>query len=211
MKYSAVIAGGGTGSRMNLGFNKIFCKRNGRTVIEDAMSLFIEDRDCTEVILVCDEEDYRRHVKGEIPPKLRIVKGGGERQDSVACGLALVQEAVVMIHDGARPDLEKESLDCLKDAMTREKAALLAVLCKDTIKVVKDGYVKETLTRSSLRAAQTPQAFDTQLLRECFAKAAADGYYGTDDASVVERYSDVPVAVVAGTYSNRKITTPDDL
>ena len=95
--------------------------------------------------------------------------------------------------------------------METEKAALLCVPCKDTVKHVQNGYVVETYERSTLQCAQTPQAFETDLLLTCMHKAKKDHFIGTDDTSLVEKYSDVKVAVVEGKYSNYKITTPEDM
>jgi len=96
--------------------------------------------------------------------------------------------------------------------MESEDAALLTVPSKDTVKKIdKDGYIVETFDRSTLVNAQTPQAFRTVLLKDCMQKAEKDGFTGTDDASVVERYSEVKVKSVEGSYENFKITVPADL
>ena len=94
--------------------------------------------------------------------------------------------------------------------METEQAACLCVSCKDTIKVLKDGYIVETPDRSALAAAQTPQVFHTDVILDCMHKAFRDGFTGTDDASLAERY-DIPVKAVTGTYDNIKITTAEDL
>ena len=104
-----------------------------------------------------------------------------------------------------------ELIERIKRALETEKAALLAISSKDTVKRVKDGYVLETYPRSELMLAQTPQGFETDLILECYKKAKKEGYLATDDASLVEYYSDVPVKIVEGSPSNFKITTPDDL
>ena len=95
--------------------------------------------------------------------------------------------------------------------METEDAALLMVPCKDTIKRVIGGYVEETYDRSTLMCAQTPQAFRTSVLISCMDQAVLDGWTGTDDASVVEKYSNVRVAAVEGDYANLKVTTPEDI
>ena len=116
-----------------------------------------------------------------------------------------------MIHDGARPFLSQDLLDSIKNTLTTEDACLLMVPCKDTIKKVIDGYVETTYDRSTLMAAQTPQAFKTDLILSCTKKAMEENYTGTDDASLVEKYSDVKVKAVEGSYANIKITTIEDL
>ena len=102
-------------------------------------------------------------------------------------------------------------IDDLLTAMETEQAALLAVEVKDTVKEVKDGYVVKTVERSTLRHAQTPQAFRTSLLLKCIHKAQADQFKASDDAQLIERYSDVPIKIVQGSYANIKITTQEDV
>lgn len=212
MEYSALIVAAGSGSRMGLGFNKVYAKLNdGEMILEKTIHVFLQDPDCDQVIVVTDPLEFRVRMKKRFPGKLVICTGGKTRQESVNSGLQAVLGNVVMIHDGARPYVSQKNLDDLKKTMETEQAALLMVPCKDTIKRVENGYVVETLERSSLAAAQTPQVFQTELILDCMKKAMAEGYTGTDDASLVEKYSDVKVKVVEGSYENIKITTPSDI
>ena len=212
MKYSTVIVAAGKGERMKLGFNKVYAKlEDGRTILENAMDIFLADEDCVQIVLVTDAMDYYHNVKGRWPGEIMLVRGGDTRQQSVSNGLDAVIGEYVMIHDGARPFLDRESLQRLKVTLETEDAALLCVPCKDTIKVVHDGYITETPDRSTLMNAQTPQAFRTELLRKCMDQAARDGWTGTDDTSLVERYSATKVKAVMGSYANIKITVPEDM
>lgn len=212
MKYSALIVAAGSGTRMKLGYNKVYAElKDGRSILETTISVFMQDSDCAQIITVTDPEIFQEKMPDDIRRHVTVCAGGSTRQESVAGGLALVSEKYVMIHDGARPFVRKELLEGLKETMQEEKAALLMVPVKDTIKRVRDGYVVETLVRSELRAAQTPQMFETDLIRSCMKKAQEEGYTGTDDASLVEKYSDVKVKVTEGDYANYKITTPEDL
>lgn len=212
MKYSTVIVAAGKGERMKLGFNKVYAKlKDGRTLLEHAMEIFLQDEDCLSVTVVTDAEDYYHNVKGFWPGRIVLVRGGETRQESVSNGLDTVIADHVLIHDGARPFLDKDSLQRLKETMETEQAALLCVPVKDTVKVVRDGYIIETPDRSTLMNAQTPQAFRTSLLKECMEKAFAEGFTGTDDTSLIERYSDIKVRAVEGSYGNIKVTTPEDL
>jgi 2-C-methyl-D-erythritol 4-phosphate cytidylyltransferase len=95
--------------------------------------------------------------------------------------------------------------------METEAAACLMVPCKDTIKLTADGYIEKTLPRSQLMAAQTPQAFQTELLLRAMRNARADGFEATDDCSIVEAYTDIRIKTVPGNYANKKITTIEDL
>ena len=203
MQYSALIVAAGSGTRMKLGYNKVYAKLpDGTTILDKTLSVFLNDSDCAE---------HFEKVHGRKDGRVVFACGGATRQDSVYNGLRAVLADIVFVHDGARPFLEKESLEKLKKTMETEKAALLCVPCKDTVKNVKDRYVVETYDRSTLQCAQTPQAFETDLLLTCMHKAKEDHFIGTDDTSLVEKYSNVRVAVVEGKYSNYKITTPEDI
>lgn len=212
MNYSAVIVAAGQGKRMHLGYNKVYYRINGVTILEITLKPFLEDAECRQIILVTDEKTCRQQLGDPQDPRIVFAPGGETRQQSVAHGVSLVQEDVVFVHDGARPYVTVKQLQDLKQALEQEQAACLMVPSKDTVKRVSpEGYVVETLPRDTLMCAQTPQAFRTELLRECLARAEADHFTATDDAALVEKYTDVRVRVVAGSYANRKITTPEDL
>lgn len=212
MKYSVVIVAAGTGSRMGLGYNKVYAPlHDGRSILMHTIDVFEKDMECTQIIVVTEADDFMRMICDNWPDKVVLAKGGSSRQESVCHGLLAVKEDVVMIHDGARPYVKQENLDALKAALAGHKAACLMVPCKDTISVVEDGYIVNALDRSSLRAAQTPQVFQTDLILSCMRQAFADGFVGTDDCSLVLRYSKEKICVVDGSYENIKITTPEDL
>ncbi|WP_419785647.1 2-C-methyl-D-erythritol 4-phosphate cytidylyltransferase [Pseudodesulfovibrio sp.] len=144
--------------------------------------------------------------------KWAVCAGGERRQDSVRNGLAQLPKDcdAVLVHDSARPFVSARLIQDLLDALTQgAKGAIPAVEVTDTVKRVRDGAVAETLVRSELRAVQTPQAFETAILREAHERAVAEGWEVTDDASMVERLAEV--AVVPGEHGNVKITTPEDL
>ncbi|MCR5228800.1 MAG: 2-C-methyl-D-erythritol 4-phosphate cytidylyltransferase [Solobacterium sp.] len=211
MEYSAVIVAAGSGTRMGLGYNKAYYRIDDRTILEHTMQIFLDDPECLQVIAVTDSQKYMEEITGFWPGKITLVRGGRSRMESVSNGLNAVLCDTVMIHDGARPYLSRECLDALKKAMETEQAACLTVPCKDTIKKVSDGYLTETVERSTIAAAQTPQVFRTDLIISCMNRALQEGYTGTDDCSLVERYSYVPIRAVEGSYENIKITTPEDL
>jgi 2-C-methyl-D-erythritol 4-phosphate cytidylyltransferase len=213
MNYSVVIVAAGSGTRMNLGYNKVYARlEDGRTVLEHTMQCFLDDPECAQVIVVTDADDFCASIHYDYwPGKILIAHGGSTRQESVYSGVKAAREDVVMIHDGARPFVSRDALERLKQAMETEDACLLTVPCKDTIKKVRDGYVELTYDRSTLAAAQTPQVFRTELILGCFRKALQEGFTGTDDCSLAERYSDVRIKAVEGSYENIKITTPEDL
>ena len=116
-----------------------------------------------------------------------------------------------MVHDGARPYVSYNNLSDLKEAMLEYKGAVLVVPVKDTIKVVKEGAIVSTPDRSTLVAAQTPQMFETAVLRHSMLMAKEVNFVGTDDSSFVERFSSYKVKTVLGDYANFKITTKEDM
>jgi 2-C-methyl-D-erythritol 4-phosphate cytidylyltransferase len=95
--------------------------------------------------------------------------------------------------------------------MHHDKAAILAVPEVETVKVVENGYITNTIRRDNLMHAQTPQAFDTNLLVKCHQKAVTEQFKATDDAQLIEHYSDTPIKIVEGNYANIKITTMNDV
>lgn len=143
-----------------------------------------------------------------------IVAGGAERQDSIFNALQALPSSpgdAVAIHDGARPRLAPDLLQRLLSALTTADGSLPMVAVKDTVKRVDaQGRVLETLVRQELYAAQTPQVFRYSVILEAHQRARAEGFLGTDDCSLVERYGG-SIQRVEGDYSNVKVTTPEDL
>ncbi|MEA4874929.1 2-C-methyl-D-erythritol 4-phosphate cytidylyltransferase [Anaerorhabdus sp.] len=210
MNYSVIIVAAGKGTRMNLGYNKVYYRVDGKTILERTMKVFEEDKRCSQIIIVTEGLDYKQHTN-RFSGKIVIVGGGKTRQESVENGLFAVKEDIVFVHDGARPYVSKECINRLCKSMESNDAALLMVPAKDTIKSVKDGYIEYTPLRETLMHAQTPQVFKTALLLSCYKKAKLDNFVGTDDASLVEKYGNTRIAVVEGDYKNKKITTTEDL
>jgi 2-C-methyl-D-erythritol 4-phosphate cytidylyltransferase len=143
---------------------------------------------------------------------VRVIQGGDRRQDSVAVGLENLQPGtqIVAVHDAVRPFVTVQEIENVVQQAERTGAAILAVPIVDTVKHAKREFIESTLTREHLVLAQTPQAFRTEILKEAFASAARDEYYGTDESSLVERLGR-PVAIVRGSERNIKITRPSDL
>lgn len=213
MNYSVCILAAGKGSRTQLDFNKVFFKFNdGSSVLDRSIYLFAKDLDCKEIILVVakHEQEYVEKLYKSLD-KVKITLGGKTRQESVSRGLRLVNSEYVFIHDGARPYLDMEEVVKLKQTLLDYDACLLMVPSVDTVKIVENGFVKESLDRSLLFNAQTPQCFKTSLLKECHQKAFKDQKEATDDAQLVEWYSNALIKVVTGNASNIKITNPGDL
>ncbi|MED3601878.1 2-C-methyl-D-erythritol 4-phosphate cytidylyltransferase [Bacillus subtilis] len=216
MSYDVVIPAAGQGKRMKAGRNKLFIELKGDPVIIHTLRVFESHRQCDKIILVINEQEreHFQHLLSDYPfqTSIELVAGGEERQHSVYKGLkAVKQEKIVLVHDGARPFIKHEQIDELIAEAEQTGAAILAVPVKDTIKRVQDLQVSETIERSSLWAVQTPQAFRLSLLMKAHAEAERKGFLGTDDASLVEQMEGGSVRVVEGSYTNIKLTTPDDL
>lgn len=211
MKYSVIVLCAGSGTRMDLGYNKVLYKIAGKTVYQQTLELFLDDQRCQEIIVVTKPEEREIFTALVENDKLKFVDGGKERQDSVLEGLKLVRCDHVLIHDGARPYVPHSCLDNLLETVEKMDACLLMVPVKDTIKKVVDGKVVETFDRRTLYQAQTPQAFKTELIKECYLLAQDAGYQATDDASLVEAFSQKDVHVVMGSYENIKLTTIEDI
>jgi len=211
MNYSVIIAAGGNGGRMGLPYNKMFYTlANGHTILQTSINLFKNDVNCKQIIIATNPDDMPR-LSSLHGGRLVIVNGGKTRQESVFNGLMAVNQEVVLVHDGARPWCTQESIDSLLKVMHREQAAILAVPEVETVKVVEEGYITTTIGRSNLWHAQTPQAFNTELLVKCHHQAAHEHFLATDDAQLVEHYSPVPIKIVEGNYANIKITTMNDV
>ena len=213
MNYSVIVLAAGRGSRTNLDYNKVFYTfENGQTVLNKSLSVFLSDEDCKQVVLVCADYEKDYVIENYLyDSRIQVVTGGQTRQDSVYNGLQIVDQDYVMIHDGARPFVEKNWIFDLKQTLETESACLLMVPSVDTTKIVVDGYVKESLERKLVYHAQTPQCFKTDLIKECHQLARNKQVQATDDAQLVEWFSKARVKVVLSSFTNKKITLPEDL
>jgi 2-C-methyl-D-erythritol 4-phosphate cytidylyltransferase len=143
----------------------------------------------------------------------QIVPGGKRRQESVKNGIDFLSKEtdIVVIHDGVRPFVTKEMIEESIRSAVKFQAVVMAMPVKETVKMVqRDGTVLKTLDRDSLWQIQTPQTFQVNVIKEAHYRAMEDGFIGTDDASLVERLG-VKVRILPGSYTNIKITTPEDL
>jgi 2-C-methyl-D-erythritol 4-phosphate cytidylyltransferase len=195
---------------------KIFAEIGGKeqipkAVLSYSLEAFQKAGSVDEIVVVAQKEQIDK-VCGlckDIPKVIGVVAGGADRAASVLKGLERITAAdgIVVIHDGARPLAVPALIDRVVSAAKEYRAAIPAVLVKDTVKEVKNGFVRSTPDRKSLYSAQTPQAFDLRLYREAAGKPGGDI---TDDSMLVERLG-IEVRIVEGSYLNIKITTPEDL
>lgn len=195
---------------------KQFLPIGGGTILEKAVKAF-EDTYFVDDILVVTGQDFVplcNRLCGGFSKVRKIIAGGRERQDSVKNGLDFAEDGYVLIHDGARPYITGEIIQRVMESTAKNGAAVAAVKAKDTVRqLLGDGSrtrSSRTLDRSRLYNVQTPQGFETALIKEAFEKACGEGFYGTDDAVLVERLGH-DVAIAEGSYENIKITTKEDL
>ena len=212
-KCGAVIVAAGSASRMG-GIDKVMAKLKGEPVIARTVGAFQECDAVAEIVIVTREDLILpiTNLCSEYPKVTAVVAGGKNRQESVGNGLKALSKGIKLaaIHDGARPLITWQLIDCCVRAANTYGAAAPAIPVKDTVKTVEGGIVVNTPDRSKLRAVQTPQVFDMDLLKGALLKAAQDGAEVTDDCSAVERLG-MKVKIVEGDEKNLKITTPMDL
>lgn len=212
MSNVAIILGAGNGTRMKTKDSKLLLKIDGKTVLERSVQKFLDISDIDEVIVVAREQDVDTFAGLLQDDRVSFAIGGKTRQESVSNALEVIEDAqFVAIHDGARPLV---SIDDIENTIRQAKeygAAAVGVPVKDTIKVTDDeGFVVDTPNRASLFAVQTPQIFDFKLFKEAMANAMSKGEDFTDDCQLMEKAGH-KVKMVIGSYTNIKITTPDDI
>ncbi len=218
MRIAAIVPAAGIGRRMGLSTEKQFLSLRGGPIIVHTLKVLARQRDITEIYLVApvDKIDFCRAEfidKYNFAKKINVIAGGKERQDSVANGLACLGKSfdLVLVHDGVRPLVSRDTIERVIEAAMVNGAAIAALPVKETIKEVNaGGLVENTLAREKLFSVQTPQVFRYPLIKKAFERAASEGFYGTDEASLVEHMGGA-VKVVAGNPENIKITTPEDL
>ena len=216
----AVIPAAGSGSRMGTPIKKQFLTlSDGREILAHSLEIFERCPRIYGIVLVTGSEDILQCqqilCREGFHKVQKILPGGKTRQASVLAGLTALPESCdyVAVHDAARPYLTPNDLERVLDDAILYGASLMAVPCKDTIKRADaDGFVVETPERSSLWNIQTPQVFERCLLLSAHKAAEAHGDSAcTDDGQVVEKYTAQRVHLCSGSYSNIKITTPEDL
>lgn len=218
MKVTAIIPAGGYGRRMNAGIHKQLIEIEGKPILIHTLEKF-QKCDCIDAIIIATAPEIFIEVenlvkKFGITKVVEVTVGGNERQDSVYNALQMMvyhHTEIVVVHDAVRPFITCEKICEVISACKETGAAILAVRPKETVKLDSgDGFVERTLDRNSLWLVQTPQAFYYTILQQAYKRAYTDSFYGTDDASLVERLG-VKVKIVEGLYENIKITTPEDI
>lgn len=222
MKTTAIILSGGKGKRMGASVSKQYLELEGYPVLYYALNTF--EKSCVDYIIIVCAKGEESYVEKDIVKKYNINKvkaivcGGAERYNSVHNGLKAVEKYcpdtdIVLIHDGARAFISTDTIEKLVKCCETEQACVAAVKAKDTIKISdEDGYIKETPPRENTWQIQTPQTFKYDLIRKAYDYVMSGDTIGiTDDAMVLEKYCGKKIKLVEASYSNIKITTPEDM
>jgi 2-C-methyl-D-erythritol 4-phosphate cytidylyltransferase len=204
---------------------KQFLSLNGQPILIHSLRAFAAVERVTAVYVAVRKTEIER-VEAEIAEhasdfdrggRFRVVEGGDNRQQSVSNALAALPaqpDDIVLVHDAVRPLIDVSTINRTIDAVVEHGAAIVGLPAVDTIKQVErtahGALITSTIPREFVVLAQTPQGFRYGILERAFAEATADGFIGTDEASLVER-AGLPVAVVHGSQVNLKITQPGDL
>lgn len=225
MKVFAILPAAGLGTRMAAGHSgapaKQFLMLAGLPLLIHSLRAFasVGRINSVHIGVRANEVDNANKLIADfgLAARVNIFIGGDTRQETVSRGLASLpcaEDDIVLVHDAVRPLIDVSTIERTIDSVIQHGAAIVALPAIDTIKQVErtahGAIISSTIPRERIVQAQTPQGFRCGLLRRAFAEAAADGFTGTDEASVVER-AGAQVAVVMGSPRNFKVTQPGDL
>ena len=215
---AAVIVAAGKGTRMNGDLPKQYLLLENLPILSHTLMVFESCDLIHEIVMVIPESDtaYCREnvlAKISITKKIQLVSGGEKRQDSVYKGILAVDRHsdIVVIHDGVRPFVRSGQLAAVIRGAEQFGASILGTPACDTLKEIDDSEtIVKTIQRDRIWLAQTPQAFQYDLIKKAHAMALRDKYQSTDDASLVE-WLGAPVKIISGSRDNIKITDQEDL
>ena len=222
-RITAIVPAAGMGTRMGGETPKQFLELDGAPILLHTLRRLASCELVTDIVLATRADEIERleqRVRGEkLRQPVRVVKGGASRQESVAAALEQVSDdnELVIVHDAVRPFVTREQIARVIEEARKCGAAILGVPAMDTVKEVKRASLPEdvavitaTVPRERVVLAQTPQVFETQLLKQAFAEAEVEGLNASDEAGLVERLG-LNVFVVQGSERNIKITKPSDM
>lgn len=236
MKVVVIIPAAGLGTRMapvpsamdtqakKIQPSKQFTELAGTPILIHTLRKFASVAEVSEIWIALRENEIQpfrerlaKAAKDVLKKKIELVVGGEHRQQSVAHainGISAVADDIVLVHDAVRPLVTPEIIHDVIEAARRYGAAIAGLPAIDTVKQVErtaeGAIIKSTIPRAGVVLAQTPQGFRYEVIKKAFDEATADGFVGTDEASLAER-SGHAVAVVMGSPRNIKITSPGDM
>jgi 2-C-methyl-D-erythritol 4-phosphate cytidylyltransferase len=216
LKTSAIIPAAGSGKRLNNKQKKQYLEIHGKPLLFYTLHIFQKSEHIDEIVIVAPKGNIE-HTRKKIVDKFNfhkvkcVVEGGEKRQDSVLNGFNNVSPDtdIVVIHDAARPLINIDMIDKVIQSAKDNGSTIAAVPVTDTLKMALDGVVKNTFPRENFWRAQTPQAFNYNILHECYDRKLNEEAIFTDEAQMVE-YAGFEVKIVEGLEYNIKITTNED-
>lgn len=207
MKTTLILACAGKGERAGLNKNKLLFSVNGKTCLEKTFSVFAESGLINEYIVVCAEND-EKEIKKLLPSYVKTVIGGATRTDSVKNALSFATGDVTLIHDGARPFVDKNTIiNCINSAK-EYGSGIASVPSRDTVCRADDGEITAYLGKNGLFAVQTPQAFKTELIKKAYSLIGEEVF--NDDGEIYGKFIG-KARLVEGNFSNTKITFNQDM
>lgn len=225
MKVIVIIPAAGLGTRMASAKkgspSKQFFEINGTPILIHTLRVFAGNTQISQIVVALRKNEMQRFSqqleKEKLSEKVQMVEGGEHRQESVANAIGQLKAApddIILVHDAVRPFVDNEIIANVIHEVEKHGAAIAGLPAVDTIKQVEraaeGAIITSTIPRERIVQAQTPQGFRYELIKRAFDSATADGFTGTDEASLVERLGE-SVWVVMGSARNIKITTPGDM
>ncbi len=205
-----IITAAGTGSRMNLGYNKMLYKINNEYLLNITINRFINIREINQIIVTASKEDISKYKEIINNDSVLIIEGSDTRGKSVFEGIKVSKNEHILVHDGARPFVSEEDINNVIMELQTNDAVLLATKVVETTKEIRNGKVV-TINRDNLVNAKTPQGVKKSIIEDLYKRAIDESYNFTDDISLIETYTNIPVKIVYGSTDNVKITTKEDL
>lgn len=202
---TVIILAAGSGSRMDLGYNKMLYRYKNTTILDHTLKTFVNSNIFDEIIIVKNSDDIIKYDE-----KIKIVNGGKTRQKSVIIGVQEAKNEYVYIHDGARTFINIDELKRLENALQnfqKINCYALAVRSKDTINYVENDCIKDVLKRENLYCMQTPQVIRREIYLEIISHTEKEY---TDESSLMFANKQ-SVKIIEGSYENIKVTTKEDL
>ncbi len=218
MKRIAIIPAGGSGKRFGGELPKQFRKINGKEIIEYTVDVFLHC-DFVDEIIIAVNEKFLQHTneifsEARKTKPIKIVEGGKERQDSVFAALSFIEnpqeDDFVIVHDAARPFLKISTVKQSIKIAEVKRNAVVAIASRDSLAKVEDYQILDHVERSKIYYLQTPQIFRYSVLKKAMDNAYAVNFIGTDESTIVKKFTDEKIFIAEGDFTNFKITTPED-